>query len=173
MSFQYIRFFAEISITDVDSVGGKNASLGEMYRELAPQGIKVPNGFATTANAYHHFLRHNQLEEPIAQELRTLDVHNTQALAKTGETIRQWINNAEIPADLALEIKHAYQELEAEYGRGVDVAVRSSGTAEDLPEASFAGQQETHLNISGYSELIHSCRQIFASLFTNRAISYR
>jgi len=173
MSFQYIRFFAEISITDVDSVGGKNASLGEMYRELAAQGIKVPNGFATTADAYHHFLRHNQLEEPIAQELRTLDVHNTQALAKTGETIRQWINNAEIPDDLALEIKQAYQELESEYGRGVDVAVRSSGTAEDLPEASFAGQQETHLNISGYSELIHSCRQIFASLFTNRAISYR
>lgn len=173
MAFKFIRFFTEISIEDVASVGGKNASLGEMYQELAPQGVKVPNGFATTAEAYHYFLRHNQLETPIAEELRNLDIQDTEALAKTGEKIRQWISNAKLPDDLLNEIELAYQKLEQEYGEGVDVAVRSSGTAEDLPEASFAGQQETHLNISGRVELIHSCRHIFASLFTNRAISYR
>lgn len=173
MAFQYIRFFSDISIDDVSSVGGKNASLGEMYRELAPQGVKVPNGFATTAEAYHYFLRHNQLEAPIAKELSSLDIHDTEALAASGEKIRQWISNAELPDDLLSEIERAYQQLEQEYDVGVDVAVRSSGTAEDLPEASFAGQQETHLNISGQAELIHSCRHIFASLFTNRAISYR
>jgi len=173
MSFQYIRFFSDIGIDDVGSVGGKNASLGEMYQTLAPQGVNVPNGFATTAEAYHYFLRHNQLKAPIEDELRALNVNDTEALARTGEKIRQWISNAKLPDDLLQEIEVAYQQLEQEYGDGVDVAVRSSGTAEDLPDASFAGQQETHLNISGNAELIHSCRHIFASLFTNRAISYR
>ncbi|MBL4637930.1 MAG: phosphoenolpyruvate synthase, partial [Proteobacteria bacterium] len=173
MTFQYIHFFSDITIDDVASVGGKNASLGEMYQQLADQGVKVPNGFATTAEAYHHFLRHNQLATPIAEALNALDIHDTKALAKTGEKIRHWISNATLPDDLLKEIHLAYQQLEQEYGDGVDVAVRSSGTAEDLPDASFAGQQETHLNISGYVELIHSCRHIFASLFTNRAISYR
>lgn len=173
MAYQYIRLFSEISIDDVDSVGGKNASLGEMYCELAPQGIKVPNGFATTAEAYRYILRHNQLETPITDALASLNIHDTEALATTGAQIRQWIVNAELPDDFIAEIERAYQQLEAEYGTGVDVAVRSSATAEDLPDASFAGQQETHLNISGSSELLHSCRQIFASLFTNRAISYR
>ncbi|MDH5357128.1 MAG: phosphoenolpyruvate synthase [Gammaproteobacteria bacterium] len=173
MTYQYIRLFSEINIDDVDSVGGKNASLGEMYRELAPRGIKVPNGFATTAEAYRYFLHHNKLEAPIADALNTLDIHDTQALAKTGAKIRSWINNAHLPSDFITEIEHAYQQLETEYGAGVDVAVRSSATAEDLPDASFAGQQETHLNISGTGQLLHSCRQIFASLFTNRAISYR
>jgi len=173
MTLNYVRFFSEINIDDVNIVGGKNASLGEMYQELAPQGIKVPNGFATTAEAYHYFLRHNQLETQIKEELEALDVEDTEALAVSGEKIRKWVSNAEIPEDLSNEIQSAYQQLEQEYGEGVDVAVRSSGTAEDLPEASFAGQQETHLNISGNAELLHSCRQIFASLFTNRAISYR
>jgi len=173
MSFQYIRPFSELSITDIDTVGGKNASLGEMYRELSPQGVKVPNGFATTAEAYRDILKHNQLETPIAEALQSLDINDTQALAKTGAQIRQWIVNAELPHDFIHEIEQAYQQLEGEYGVGVDVAVRSSATAEDLPDASFAGQQETHLNISGSGELLHSCRQIFASLFTNRAISYR
>ena len=173
MSSHYIRPFSELGINDVDSVGGKNASLGEMYRELAPKGIKVPNGFATTAEAYRYFLHHNQLEAPIADALASLDIHDTEALAVTGAKIRQWIVNAELPSDFIKEIEHAYQQLESEYGLGVDVAVRSSATAEDLPDASFAGQQETHLNISGSGELLHSCRQIFASLFTNRAISYR
>jgi len=173
MSFQYIRPFSELSINDIDSVGGKNASLGEMYRELSPQGVKVPNGFATTAEAYRDILKHNQLEAPIAEALQLLDINDTQALAETGAQIRQWIVNAELPHDFIREVEQAYQQLEDEYGIGVDVAVRSSATAEDLPDASFAGQQETHLNISGSGELLHSCRQIFASLFTNRAISYR
>lgn len=173
MSLQYIRPFSELSIDDIDIVGGKNASLGEMYQELSPKGIKVPNGFATTAEAYRTILKHNQLEEPIAEALSSLDINDTQALAETGAKIRQWIVNAELPHNFISEIEHAYRQLEDEYGLGVDVAVRSSATAEDLPDASFAGQQETHLNISGSGELLHSCRQIFASLFTNRAISYR
>ncbi|RKZ81682.1 MAG: phosphoenolpyruvate synthase, partial [Gammaproteobacteria bacterium] len=173
MAFQYIRFFSELSIDDVEQVGGKNASLGEMYCALSPQGVTVPNGFATTADAYWYFLRHNQLEKPITDALAALDIDDTNALAVTGAKIRQWIINAELPGDFIHEIEQAYQQLEAEYNTGVDVAVRSSATAEDLPDASFAGQQETHLNISGSGELLHSCRQIFASLFTNRAISYR
>ena len=173
MKSQYIRPFSELTIDDIESVGGKNASLGEMYRELSPHGVKVPNGFATTADAYRTILKHNQLEKPIAEALSSLDITDTQALAKTGAKIRQWIVNAELPHDFIVEIEQAYQQLEQEYGVGVDVAVRSSATAEDLPDASFAGQQETHLNISGSGELLHSCRQIFASLFTNRAISYR
>ena len=173
MNFHYIRPFSDLSIEDIDSVGGKNASLGEMYRELSPQGVKVPNGFATTADAYRAILKHNQLEQPIAEALASLDITDTQALAETGAKIRQWIVNAELPNDFIVEVEQAYQQLEGEYGIGVDVAVRSSATAEDLPDASFAGQQETHLNISGSGELLHSCRQIFASLFTNRAISYR
>jgi pyruvate, water dikinase len=173
MTYQYIRLFSELSIDDVDQVGGKNASLGEMYCELAPQDVKVPNGFATTADAYWHFIDHNQLQQPIADALASLDIYDTGALAATGSKIRQLIINAELPSDFIQEIEQAYQQLEAEYETGVDVAVRSSATAEDLPDASFAGQQETHLNISGSGELLHSCRQIFASLFTNRAISYR
>jgi pyruvate,water dikinase len=173
MPFKYIRFFSEITINDVDIVGGKNASLGEMYQELVPKGINVPNGFATTSEAYHYLLRYNQLEERIAAVLDQLNIHDTEALAVAGEKIRQWVSNAKLPEDLQQEIEQAYQLLETEYGEGADVAVRSSGTAEDLPDASFAGQQETHLNISGCSELIHSCKHIFASLFTNRAISYR
>ncbi|MCX4186454.1 phosphoenolpyruvate synthase [Methylophaga sp. OBS4] len=173
MTFQYIRPFAELSIDDIELVGGKNASLGEMYRELAPKGVKVPNGFATTAEAYRYFMRHNDLEQKIKQALDELDLEDTEALAVTGAKIRHWITDAEMPKDLAAEIEQAYHRMEAEYGPSVDVAVRSSATAEDLPDASFAGQQETHLNISGTGELLHSCRQIFASLFTNRAISYR
>ena len=173
MNLQYIRPFSELTIDDIESVGGKNASLGEMYRELLPHGVKVPNGFATTADAYRTIIKHNQLEKPIAEALSSLDITDTQALAETGAKIRQWIVNAELPHDFIVEIEQAYQQLEQEYGVGVDVAVRSSATAEDLPDASFAGQQETHLNISGSGELLHSCRRIFASLFTNRAISYR
>ena len=171
--YQYIRFFSELSIRDIESVGGKNASLSEMYRELSPYGIKVPNGFATTSEAYKYFIQYNKLEIPISEALNSLDINNTHSLIETGEKIRQWILNAILPDDLISEIKQAYQELETQYHQGVDVAVRSSATAEDLPDASFAGQQETHLNISGTEQLISSCRQIYASLFTNRAISYR
>ncbi len=173
MSYKYIRFFADISIGDVDTVGGKNASLGEMYSELSREGVNVPNGFATTAEAYRIFLDENNLVAPITKALDDLDVDDTKALAKTGEYIRTLINQAAMPDAIVTEIEDAYSKLEEEYGRNVDVAVRSSATAEDLPDASFAGQQESHLNITGTAALINSCRQIFASLFTNRAISYR
>lgn len=173
MNYHYIRFFADISISDVDSVGGKNASLGEMYSALSQHGINVPNGFAITASAYRLFLESNALVEPITQALDGLNVDDTKALASTGETIRHLINNATMPEEIVTEITQGYQQLEEQYGQQVDVAVRSSATAEDLPDASFAGQQESHLNITGVDNLIHSCRQIFASLFTNRAISYR
>ena len=173
MSYQYIRFFSDIGIDDVEHVGGKNASLGEMYSALTSQGIKVPNGFATTSDAYHYFLQFNQLEAPIKDILASLDTEDTEALANVGSQIRQWMIDATLPADLAQEITCAYQQLESEYGKNVDVAVRSSATAEDLPDASFAGQQETHLNISSVDGLLYSCQRIFASLFTNRAISYR
>lgn len=170
---RYIRRFDQLGIQDIALVGGKNASLGEMYRSLTAQGVKVPDGFATTADAYRHYIDHNTLHERIKQVLDTLDSQDVHALANAGARIRSWINHAEMPADLAGEIDAAYQHLEAEYGEHTDVAVRSSATAEDLPSASFAGQQETYLNIRGSHNLIATCKQVFASLFTDRAISYR
>ena len=170
---KYIKRFDELGINDVPLVGGKNASLGEMYRELSAVGVKVPNGFATTADAYRYYIEHNKLHERIAEALRTLDIHDTQALAITGSKIRQWISHGVMPDDLAKEIDDAYWSLAPEYGENPDVAVRSSATAEDLPSASFAGQQETYLNIRGTSNLLQTCQRVFASLFTDRAISYR
>ena len=169
----YIRRFAELSIQDVPLVGGKNASLGEMYRDLATQQIKVPNGFATTAEAYRHYLRHNNLDKRIDTALTELDSTDVQALAVTGAKIRQWIMRGDMPDELSTQIRAAYKELATEYGPSPDVAVRSSATAEDLPTASFAGQQETYLNIRGTENLLTACKRVFASLFTNRAISYR
>lgn len=169
----YIRRFDQLGIQDVALVGGKNASLGEMYRSLTPRGVKVPGGFATTAEAYRHYLDHNQLHDRIEQVLAGVDGKDVTALATAGARIRSWINHGDMPADLAEEIDQAYQQLEAEYGEHTDVAVRSSATAEDLPSASFAGQQETYLNIRGSRNLIATCKQVFASLFTDRAISYR
>jgi pyruvate,water dikinase len=171
--YKYIRTFSTLGIGDVELVGGKNASLGEMYQSLSAKGVQVPNGFATTSEAYYHFIEHNNLQEKIAGAVENLDIEDTEALAKTGAKIRRWILDAEFPKDFVKEIELAYKDLEEEYGSNADVAVRSSATAEDLPDASFAGQQETHLNITGTGELLHSCLQIFASLFTNRAISYR
>lgn len=170
---QYIRFFHELGIDDIPLVGGKNASLGEMYQALASKGVKIPNGFATTAPAYHHFIEHNQLHDKISAALNDLNTHDTRALATIGARIRSWILHAELPRDLAAEIYQAYQTLEQQYGDNTDVAVRSSATAEDLPGASFAGQQETYLNIRGSQHLLTTCKQVFASLFTDRAISYR
>ena len=169
----YIRHFAELGMQDVPMVGGKNASLGEMYRALAAQHVKVPNGFATTADAYRHYLRHNQLDQRIETALAALDKSDVKALAVTGAKIRQWIMRGQIPDDLATQIRTAYKELAADYGPSPDVAVRSSATAEDLPTASFAGQQETYLNIRGTDNLLMACKRVFASLFTDRAISYR
>ncbi len=170
---QYIKRFAALGIQDVPVVGGKNASLGEMYRSLSAQQVKVPNGFATTADAFRQYIRHNQLEQKIRQALDALDTRDTQALAVTGTRIRNWITHGELPPSLQQEIIQAYAELEADYGENTDVAVRSSATAEDLPTASFAGQQETYLNIRGSKNLLQTCKQVFASLFTDRAISYR
>ena len=171
--FQYIRRFCELGIDDVPLVGGKNASLGEMYQALSGEGVKIPNGFATTAQAYRDYLTHNRLETRIGEALAELDVDDVDALAVTGAMIRGWILDAELPARLADEISAAYAEMSAEYSTDTDVAVRSSATAEDLPDASFAGQQETYLNIRGSDHLLRTCKRVLASLFTDRAIHYR
>lgn len=170
---KYIKTFAEIGINDVDIVGGKNASLGEMYSGLAEQGVNVPYGFATTSEAYRLILTENNLKEKIEKCLDELDANDVVALAKTGKQIRGMVMDAEIPKVLHDEIVAAYQLLEERYGANPDVAVRSSATAEDLPDASFAGQQETYLNICGVESLVKTCKQVYASLFTDRAISYR
>ncbi len=170
---RYIKRFSELGIHDIPVVGGKNASLGELYRELAPQGVKVPNGFATTAEAYREYLSHNGLTERIADALQKLNPADVGALASTGRMIRDWITHGEIPPALGEELRTAYGDLEKEYGPHADVAVRSSATAEDLPTASFAGQQETYLNIRGTENLLTTCKRVYASLFTDRAISYR
>ena len=172
-SFDYIRRFSELGIDDVPLVGGKNASLGEMYQALTGKGVRVPNGFATTAQAFRDYLEHNGLTARIGDALETLDVDDVDALAATGAQIRGWIVDAELPQQLADEIVAAYREMEAEYGSEPDVAVRSSATAEDLPDASFAGQQETYLNIRGTEHLLRTCKRVLASLFTDRAIHYR
>ncbi|MDH5299970.1 MAG: phosphoenolpyruvate synthase [Gammaproteobacteria bacterium] len=169
----FTKKFAEINLSDIGSVGGKNASLGEMYQGLNHTGVNIPNGFALTAQAYFHFLDKNDLRQRLKNELDTLDINDTQSLARCGAKIRHWIRHAKMPPELADEIRQAYKALEEQYGPNPDVAVRSSATAEDLPNASFAGQQESYLNIRGSLNLIHTCQQVFASLFTDRAIAYR
>jgi pyruvate,water dikinase len=171
--FKYVRRFAELGIEDVPLVGGKNASLGEMYRELSSQGVKIPNGFATTAAAFRYYLEFNGLKERIGDVLAKLDPDDVDALAHTGAEIRSWIVDGNLPDDLAKEIAVAYEDMGREYGPNPDVAVRSSATAEDLPDASFAGQQETYLNVKGVDNLLRTCKRVLASLFTDRAIHYR
>jgi len=171
--FRYVRRFRELGIADVPLVGGKNASLGEMYRSLSGEGVAVPNGFATTSRAYNDYLDHNGIRGRIEQALAELDVDDVDALAVTGAQIRGWIVDGELPPVLEQEIAAAYREMEKEYGPEPDVAVRSSATAEDLPDASFAGQQETYLNIRGSEHLLRTCKRVLASLFTDRAIHYR
>jgi pyruvate,water dikinase len=170
---KYVSWFKEISIDDVPLVGGKNASLGEMYRELTDKDIKIPNGFAITADAYWHVLKSAGVLEELKKTLEGLDIDDVTDLAKRGKKARNLILDAGIPDDLWDEIKTAYDKLCEQYGEDTDVAVRSSATAEDLPNASFAGQQETYLNIHGYHSLKDACSRCFASLFTDRAISYR
>ncbi len=170
---KYIRWFNEVRIEDVPIVGGKNASLGEMYRELAPKGVKIPNGFAISADAYWHVLNSCGIKDKLEELMQGLDKSNVIDLSERGKLARELILSAGIPEDLWEEIKLAYDKLSEQYGPRPDVAVRSSATAEDLPTASFAGQQETYLNISGYSTLKEACSKCFASLFTDRAISYR
>jgi len=170
---KYTRWFEETTIEDVPLVGGKNASLGEMYRELTSKGIKIPNGFSVTAEAYWHTLKAGGILEKLKKTLDGLDTANVADLSKRGKIARDLILGAGIPDDLWEEIKIGYDRLCEQYGEDTDVAVRSSATAEDLPTASFAGQQETYLNIRGYPGLRDACTRCFASLFTDRAISYR
>jgi len=169
----FIHWFNEVGIEDVPIVGGKNASLGEMYRELTPKGVKIPNGFAISADAYWHVLNSSGITNKLKELMQGLDKGNVMDLSERGKVARELILSAGIPEDLWEEIKLAYDKLSEQYGPRTDVAVRSSATAEDLPTASFAGQQETYLNISGYSTLKEACSKCFASLFTDRAISYR
>ncbi|MEA3229020.1 MAG: phosphoenolpyruvate synthase [Campylobacterota bacterium] len=171
---QYIRFFNQLNINDISIVGGKNASLGEMYKSLSVDGINIPNGFATTAEAYWLLLDENSIKDKIQKLLSGLDISDTSNLQKRGLAVRSLILNSKLPSILEEEILKSYRTLSKEYNSdSIDVAVRSSGTAEDLPDASFAGQQETFLNISTPETLLQSVKECFASLFTDRAISYR
>jgi pyruvate,water dikinase len=169
----FILFFKDISYKDVPLVGGKNASLGEMYSKLTPKGINVPDGFAVTAEAYKYFIQKNHLDDKIREALKGLDTHDVLDLQRRGRMVRNLILNAQMPKELEEEIRKAYRILEDEYGKNLDVAVRSSATAEDLPDASFAGQQETYLNVRGEDAVVEHVKKCFASLFTDRAISYR
>ncbi|MDC0833792.1 Phosphoenolpyruvate synthase [Geitlerinema sp. FC II] len=172
-SNSYIRHFKTLDSNDVEIVGGKNASLGEMIQTLQERGIRVPDGFATTADAYRRFLEANELSDRIQAELDELH-GDRKSLDKVGKTIRRLFYNADFPEDIETEICKAYRQLSQQYDTDeVDVAARSSATAEDLPEASFAGQQETFLNLTGQDEVLEACRKCYASLFTDRAISYR
>ena len=168
-----ILWFNEISIGDVPLVGGKNASLGEMYQNLTSQGVNIPGGFAITAYAYRYLIKEAHIEEAIKDALAGLNTHDMANLQERGKRVRAIIRHADFPPDLTQAIVESYHTMEEDYTKGVDVAVRSSATAEDLPDASFAGQQETFLNIQGEAPLIDACKRCFASLFTNRAISYR
>jgi pyruvate, water dikinase len=171
---KWIKFFSELRNTDVGLVGGKNASLGEMYQLLVPKGIKVPNGFAITSDAYWSLLDSENLREPIKQLLEGVDITDIDVVRARAKKIREMIFGTPLPKELKQEITDAYHALSKEYGmEEADVAVRSSATAEDLPDASFAGQQDTYLNVQGEASLIHHVKSCFASLFTDRAISYR
>ena len=172
---RYIKYFEDIRLTDVKTVGGKNASLGEMITQLSSQGIRVPTGFATTADAYWHYLNENQLVEKMKQIMSQLhDADDIAVLQKVGSEIRDLILNGHMPDDLAQEISTAYHDLSQRYGvNESDVAVRSSATAEDLPTASFAGQQDTFLNVLGDANVLEACKKSMASLFNDRAIIYR
>jgi len=165
--------FEKLRMTDVDKVGGKNASLGEMISQLADSGVRVPGGFATTAHAYREFLAQSGLDAKINAALDALDVDDVNALVACGQQIRQWIMDTPFPTALTVEISAQYQRLVAESTADMSFAVRSSATAEDLPDASFAGQQETFLNIHGLDNILHAIKEVFASLYNDRAISYR
>ena len=169
----FVLKFEEVGIKDVGEVGGKNASLGEMIRTLGPKGVPVPSGFVVTATAYFHYLEKTGLEKFISDTLRGLNTKNLRELERRGKAIRDKIMKTEFPGEIATEIVRGYRSLEGRYGSNADVAVRSSATAEDLPGASFAGEQESYLGIRGAEEVLSAVRATMASLFTDRAISYR
>ncbi|ATP29981.1 phosphoenolpyruvate synthase [Chromobacterium violaceum] len=174
MADNYVIWFEKLRMTDVEEVGGKNASLGEMISQLAGSGVRVPGGFATTAQAYRDFLQHNGLADKINAALAKLDIDDVSELARVGKEIRQWIIDTPFPAKLDADIKEAWDKMVADAGGAdISVAVRSSATAEDLPDASFAGQQETFLNIRGLDNVKDAMKHVFASLYNDRAISYR
>ena len=173
MEKNYIAWFDGLRMGDVEQVGGKNASLGEMISQLAGTGVRVPGGFATTAEAFRDFLRHNDLEARIEEVLSSLDVDDVKALAKAGAEVRQWVIAASFQPELNAGIAAAYEKMLKDAGGDISVAVRSSATAEDLPDASFAGQQETYLNIHGLDNVLAAVKHVFASLYNDRAISYR
>ena len=168
-----VVWFENLGMSDVERVGGKNASLGEMTQHLAAAGVNVPGGFATTAAAYREFLAHEGLAERINAQLSALDINNVKELARVGKAIREEVIAAPFPAHLEAEIRGSYEKMMSTAGAPITVAVRSSATAEDLPDASFAGQQETFLNINGIENVLHAIKEVFASLFNDRAISYR
>ena len=169
---KYILWFDQLGMNDVERVGGKNASLGEMISNLSGAGVTVPGGFATTAEAYREFLSHEGLNDRINQELARLDVDDVNALAEAGSKIRQWVIDTPLPPAFEAALREAYELMLGKHPN-LKVAVRSSATAEDLPDASFAGQQETFLNIEGYDNIKRAVHEVFASLFNDRAISYR
>ncbi len=173
MMRHYTINLADLSSQDLPEVGGKNASLGEMIQHLSSVGVSVPGGFATTSNAFQLFLTENDLQTKIADKLENLDIDDITQLVNTGKKIRSWILNATLPSELQSAIKTSYQKMENYIRPGVAVAVRSSATAEDLPEASFAGQQESYLNVCGIEEVLAAVQKVFASLFNDRAIAYR
>ena len=170
---KYIKWFKELSVKDVAEVGGKNANLGEMYSNLTSAGVKVPNGFAVTASAYKYILDYNNLWDELKKTLDEMNIEDVASLQKAGAKCRELIQNAKIPDDLKEEIINNYHELKKEYGEDLSVAVRSSATAEDSPEASFAGQNETYLNIQNEDELLDSYKRCLASNFTDRSIHYK
>ncbi|HET7796289.1 MAG TPA: PEP/pyruvate-binding domain-containing protein, partial [Nevskia sp.] len=173
MATPTVLWFKQLGMHDVELVGGKNSSLGEMIQHLTKLGVSVPDGFATTAQAYREFLSHEGLADRINAQLADLDVDDVVKLAKVGKSIREAVMKAPFPAALEAEIRTAYDQLLAEAGVEISVAVRSSATAEDLPDASFAGQQETFLNVRGIEDVLAKMKEVFASLFNDRAIAYR
>ena len=164
--------FEHLRMTDVEVVGGKNASLGEMISQLAASGVRVPGGFATTAQAFREFLRHGGLTDKINARLDALDADDVKALAEAGAQIRGWVIDAPFPPDFEAAVRASFAALTADHP-DASFAVRSSATAEDLPDASFAGQQETFLNVHGIDDVLHKMKEVFASLYNDRAISYR
>ena len=170
---QSVISFEKLRNNDVAIVGGKNASLGEMISQLKAKGVRVPTGFATTAEAFNSFLSQNNLGTKIEDELKDLDINDVVKLAASGEKIRKWILDTPFSKELELEINNHYENLLNKSPEGTTFAVRSSATAEDLPDASFAGQQESFLNIHGIENIKHAIKEVFASLYNDRAISYR
>src|SRR3989304_3339145 len=169
----YVAWLKDLRISDLPRVGGKNASLGEMIGRLSRAGARVPGGYATPAEAFQAFLSASSLDGRIAERIETLDPRDVDALARCGVEIRGWIEEAPFPAQVEKDIRSYYQQLASDISEVTSFAVRSSATAEDLPDASFAGQQETFLNIRGADHVLAAIRRVFASLYNDRAISYR